>query len=115
MINNLSRIILLVFTTFVLFTYCSQPDQDIVLASFDNGSINEKEYIDHFLLSAQYKPDKFPTEENLREIVLLKANEKMALQEALAEGIESDTAYLNVVTNNERRLLYQKICSFKYH
>ncbi len=93
---------------------CSKTDQNFVLAKFDNGTVNYKEYLDHYLLSTQYKPDKFPTIENLKEIVELKAIEKMAVQEALEQNIDKDSTYLTIVRNNERRLLFQKYVNSRF-
>jgi len=92
----------------ISITSCSKNDQNLILAKFDNGTVSYKEYLNHYLLSTQYKPNKFPTLENLKEIVELKAIEKMAVQEALEQGIDKDSTYLNIVKNNERRLLFQK-------
>lgn len=97
------------FLSIGLFLYtCSNPDEEQVLAVFDNGSVLYSEYLDHYLLSNQYKPDKLPTEENLKEIVLNKALEKMSVQEASSINIEKDSLYIQIVENNERRLLFQE-------
>jgi len=98
----------------LLVSSCSKTDQDPTLATIDNGSVKYSEYVEFFLRSAQYKPDKFPTVENLKEIVELKAIEKMAVQEAYIEGIDKDSTYLNIVKNNTRRLLYQKYVNSGY-
>lgn len=87
---------------------CSSDDQELQLASFSEGNIVFDEYLDHYLLSKQYKPDEFPTEENLKEIVSNKALEKMSIPEALNKGIDEDSLYVNVLRNNERRILFQK-------
>jgi hypothetical protein len=95
------------FLSFLLFS-CANSENDLELAVFENGAVHYNEYLEHFLLSTKYKPDELPTKNNLKEIVLLKANEKMGLQEALEQNIENDSLYINIVNNNERRLLYQK-------
>ncbi len=97
---------LLLLTGIFLFG-CSESKENSELASFKNGHVLTNEYIDHFLLSSKYKPDKLPTEENLKEIVLKKALEKMAVQEAESMNIDKDSLYQYVIQNNERRLLYQ--------
>ena len=93
---------------------CSNSNQDPVLAVINNGSVLYSEYLGHYLLSTQYKPDKFPTVENLKEIVELKAIEKMAVEEALSVGIDKDSSYISIVNNNERRLLYQKYVNSQF-
>ena len=92
----------------ILLFSCAKTENNLELGTFENGAVYFDEYLDHYLLSTKYKPDQFPTEKNLKEIVLLKANEKMGLLEAISEGIENDSLYINIVNNNERRLLYQK-------
>ncbi|MEN8193116.1 MAG: peptidylprolyl isomerase [Bacteroidota bacterium] len=108
--------LLLVFgiISLLLFISCTDSSKNHELALFDDGRVLYNEYLEHFLLSAKYKPDKFPTVENLKEIVELKAIEKMAVQEALVEGIDKDSAYISIVNNNERRLLYQKYVNSKF-
>jgi len=96
------------------FVSCSKSNQDPVLAVIDNGSVFYSEYLEHYLRSSQYKPEKFPTVENLKEIVELKAIEKMAVIEALSVGIDKDSTYNSIVANNERRLLYQKYVNSKF-
>lgn len=108
------HILLLILVSITHLVSCSKTEQDPVLAIVDNGSVLYSEYVTHFLLSTQYKPDKFPTIENLKEIVELKAIEKMALQEAYDEGIDKDSSYLSILTSNTRRLLYQKYVNSGY-
>lgn len=108
---------LLIFTgiaALISMVSCSITDQNPELAVFDNGTVNYKEYLDHYLLSTKYKPEKFPTVENLKKIVRLKAIEKMAVQEALEQGIDKDSSYISIVNNNERRLLFQKYVNSKF-
>lgn len=106
---TLSGIVLL-----FLISSCSKTKEDPILATIDNGSVLHHEYLDYFLRSSQYKPDKFPTIENIKEIVELKAIEKMAVQEAYVEGIDKDSSYLSILTSNTRRLLYQKYVNSGY-
>ncbi len=82
--------------------------KSIKLAEFAGGNVMVDEYLDHYLLSTQYKPEKLPTEENLIEIVEQKAFEKMSVTEAMDAGIDKDSLYNNILDNNNRRLLFQK-------
>ena len=102
------HILLFTIVSIAFLVSCSKTEQNPILAIIDNGSVLYTEYLDHYLRSAQYKPEKFPTVENLKEIVELKAIEKMAVTEALSVGIDKDSSYLSIVKNNERRLLFQK-------
>ncbi len=99
-----------IFSLILILTFisCSDDSSEMELAIFDNGNVLFTDYVDHYLLSTQYKPKKFPTEQNLEEIVELKAIEKIAVLEAIQEGVDKDSAYLSISANNERRLLYQK-------
>lgn len=106
--NKLHVLFTVGLVTTLLFVSCSNSEQNPELAVFDDGSVHYSEYLDHYLLSTQYKPEKLPTEDNLKEIVELKAIEKIALYEAFEEEIDKDSAYIIIVNNNERRLLYQK-------
>lgn len=108
------HILLLILVSITHLVSCSRTEQNPILAVIDNGSVLYSEYVAHFLLSTQYKPDKFPTVENLKEIVELKAIEKMAVQEAYDEGIDKDSSYLSILTSNTRRLLYQKYVNSGY-
>ena len=107
---NGNRIINFALVLAIIFTIesCTSDDKDLELATFTDGNIAFNEYLDHYLLSKQYKPDEFPTEENLKEIVLNKALEKISVPEALSMGIEKDSLFVTVSSNNERRILYQK-------
>jgi PPIC-type PPIASE domain len=105
--NFISKYSTFLLISFVLFS-CSNQDKNLELASFENDHVYQSEYIDHYLLSTQYKPDKLPTAENLKEIVLNKALEKMSVQEAISINIEKDSLYILITENNERRLLFQK-------
>lgn len=106
-IKQYCNFILAIFLV-ITFTYCSQSDDKLTLATFSNGSVNFDEYLDHYLLSTQYKPDNFPTLDNLKEIVQNKALEKMSYTEAVELNIDQDSLYQKVLRNNERRLLYQR-------
>jgi parvulin-like peptidyl-prolyl isomerase len=106
--SNIIINLAVILALFIIIEACSSDDQNFELASFNDGNIVFKEYLDHYLLSKQYKPDEFPTVENLKEIVLNKAMEKISIPEALAQGIDKDSLYITVQTNNERRILYQK-------
>ncbi len=107
LVKFVAKFFTILFLSYFLYS-CSNQEKNQILAVIDNGSVVYSEYKDHYLLSTQYKPDKLPTEENLREIVELKAIEKMALQEALVERIDEDSMYISIVNNNERRLLFQQ-------
>ncbi|MBK8946216.1 MAG: peptidylprolyl isomerase [Ignavibacteriae bacterium] len=91
----------------MFFWNCTSNNQETVLAEFENGNVIQSEYIDHYLLSTKFKPEKLPTKENLEEIVVNKALEKISVQEAIFRNIEKDSIYINIIRNNERRLLYQ--------
>jgi parvulin-like peptidyl-prolyl isomerase len=93
---------------------CSKSDKNPTLAVIDNDVVSFNEYVEHFLLSTQYKPDAQPTIDNLIKIVNQKAIEKMAVLEAYEEGIDKDSSYLKLVSRNERRLLYQKYVNSGY-
>ncbi len=103
----LSNILMILLSTIVLLS-CSNQKSNSNLATFNEGSISINEYIDHYLLSTQYKPKKLPSEENLKQIVLDKALEKMAVQEAYILNIDEDSLYLNSIRNNERNVLFRK-------
>ncbi|MFZ1290236.1 MAG: peptidylprolyl isomerase [Melioribacteraceae bacterium] len=108
MLNSKLNRLFIIFPV-IIFTLwsCSPKNENIILAEFNDGNVLQNEYIDHYLLSTQYKPEKLPTQENLEEIVLNKALEKISVQEALERNIDKDSIYLNIISNNERRLLYQ--------
>ncbi len=77
------------------------------LAEFRDGTIGQKEYIDHYLLSTLYKPEVMPSEENLREIVSLLAIKKMAVLEAKEQDIPNTKDYKEKLAESERKFLWQ--------
>lgn len=97
---------LVILSLTVSIISCSKKADDGVLAEFDDGVVMQNEYIDHYLLSTQYKPDKFPTEENLKEIVRLKAMEKMTVLEAKERKLYNDSLYKALTNKNENRILF---------
>ena len=106
--------ILITVVVLSLSVSCSKVNNNLELAVFNNGAVQYEDYLEHFLLSTKYKPDEFPTESNLKDIVELKAIEKMALKEALSESIDKDSSYISIVENNSRRLLYQKYIGTRF-
>ncbi len=107
--KNLSFLILL-----VLVLSCSGTNkQNSNLAIFNGGNVSQNEYIEHYLLSTKYKPNKLPTEKNLKEIVLKKALEKIAVKEALEKNVDKDSLYKSIIESNARRLLSQKFVQTK--
>jgi len=87
---------------------CGKKEQNPVLAKFDGGTVLENEYVDHYLLSTKYKPEVFPTEENLKEIVTKKALEKMAVKEALAKGLDKDSTYQETVRRQTSKIVFYR-------
>ncbi|MBK7106990.1 MAG: peptidylprolyl isomerase [Ignavibacteriae bacterium] len=102
-----NRIFFIIPIAIFIFWNCSSNNENLVLAEFTGGNVLQNEYIDHYLLSTQYKPEKIPTQTNLEEIVSNKALEKISVLEALERNVDKDSIYLNIISNNERRLLYQ--------
>jgi hypothetical protein len=96
-----------VLCLFLLSISCGQEVKVPVLAKFDAGVVTENEYVQHYLLSTQYKPNDWPTEENLVQIVTLKAMDKIATLEARTSGVEQDNMYQELVRRNEDRMLFQ--------
>ncbi len=94
------------FLTCVLFFSSCGRIGDSTLAIFDGGDVQTDEYIEYFLSSTKYKKDVMPDEENLKHIVALKAMEKMAVLEAIEQGIENDSLYIESVENNLRKTLF---------
>ncbi len=109
-----NKIILITTLLILLISSCSKTIENPTLATIEDGSVSHNEYLEYFLRSVQYKPDKFPTIENLKEIVELKAIEKIAVKEAYIEEIDKDSSYLSIVKSNTRRLLYQKYVNSGY-
>jgi len=91
-----------------IFTFCSTNEDKLVLATFSGGDVSIDEYLEQYLSSSLYKPKMTPTEDNLKKIVFNKALEKISVQEAIELNIDHDSLYVSVLTNNTRRLLYQK-------
>ncbi|MBN1352024.1 peptidylprolyl isomerase [candidate division KSB1 bacterium] len=103
-----SAIIALVVLPNIIFVSCTRKAEGPVLAKFNGGVVTQAEYIDHYLLSAQYKPDKFPTEENLKEILVIKAMEKMTILEAKERKLDLDSSYSVLTEKNETRILFYR-------
>ncbi len=101
-----SRLFLIV-TLLVVFS-CCKSDEHSDLATFNGGSITPKEYVEHYLASTQFKPDKWPDEQNLRDIVRMQALMKISRAEAIARGYRSDSTYLATLRKNESRVLFTK-------
>lgn len=101
------RMIATVILVFIFFISCDKQEEKLSLAVFNGGEVLIKEYIDHFLLSTKYKPKTMPTSENLQEIVLNKALEKMAVLEAIERGFSQDTSFIQEISDREAVSLYQ--------
>ncbi len=78
------------------------------LVKFDGGTVLESEYIERYLLSTQYKPNAWPTEENLKEIVQKKALDKIFVLEAMARGLDKDSTFQAMVRNQGRKIVFYK-------
>ncbi|MBN1465932.1 peptidylprolyl isomerase [candidate division KSB1 bacterium] len=103
------RYIPVFLSAFILLTsHCSQKGDSSALATFKGGDVRTNEYVDYFLSSTRYKPDVLPDEANLQDVVTLKALEKMAILEAVAQGIENDSLYIESIENNLRKTLFHK-------
>lgn len=105
---SFKKLLLLLFVLCIGVLGCGDKKENVVLAKFTGGEVTQNEYIDHYLLSTKYKPDKFPTPENLEEIVTLKGMEKLSVLEAFELGLDSDSSYLEIATKNENRLLFYR-------
>lgn len=92
----------------IIVTACSETNDNPILAKFDGGVVLRNEYVNHFLLSTQYKPEALPGKNKLKEIVFLKAMEKMAILEANNRDLDSDSSYQYLKMRNERRTLFYK-------
>lgn len=101
------KIIGVVTLLFIFVLSCSKSRNNLNLAAFKGGEITIPEYIDHFLLSTKYKPQTMPSLENLQEIVINKAFEKMAVQEAVERGLSNDTTFIRDANEREAVTLYQ--------
>ncbi|MBN2092653.1 peptidylprolyl isomerase [candidate division KSB1 bacterium] len=95
------------FVIFIFILTCSNNEENLNLATFNGGAVSTQEYIDHYLLSTKYKPQIMPSLENLQEIVLNKAFEKMAVLEATARGFSNDTTLIQKIHEREAVSLYQ--------
>ncbi|MBN1559861.1 peptidylprolyl isomerase [candidate division KSB1 bacterium] len=102
------KIFLFLSAIVLLSNHCSQKSDSSALATFKGGDVRTNEYVDYFLSSTRYKPDVLPDEANLQEVVTLKALEKMAVLEAVAQGIEDDSLYIESIENNLRKTLFHK-------
>ena len=104
----LKKVIPFVLVTFIFLINCGKKTDNPVLARFESGVVLQNEYIDHYLLSTQYKPDFLPNEENLKDIVRQKASEKLASIEAAAQQIDRDSTFLALAAKSEIKILFQK-------
>ncbi len=109
----MKNIFLIVLVVLVFFGCSKNSKNNPDLATFNGGNVTESEYVDHYLLSTKYKPKKLPSEKNLKEIVLRKSLEKIAVLEAKEKKIDNDSLYQNIIQSNERRLLSQKFVQTK--
>lgn len=75
----------------LIFTSCTRQKNNGDLATFDGGSVDQQEYFDHFLKSTMYKTSVMPSVENLQQIVLDRAMEKIAVLEATARNFDKDS------------------------
>ena len=98
--------VLLILIFILIITACDNKIENEVLANFVGGEVTQNEYIGHYLLSTQYKPDKFPSIDNLREIVTLKAMEKLTVLEAFEIGLDKDSSYQEIAEKNVNRIIY---------
>ena len=101
-------VVFCILAAILLASFCSQTDNEFTLATFKGGDVTVDEYVDYFLSSTRYKPDVMPDEENLKEIVTLKALEKIAVLEAMEQGIDKDSLYTESIENNLRKTLFYK-------
>ncbi len=108
--SNISfkKILLLLIVLIIGMSGCGDKRKNAVLAKFSGGEVTQNEYIDHYLLSTKYKPDRFPTPENLEEIITLKAMEKLSVLEAFECGLDNDSSYQEIAKKNENRLLFYR-------
>jgi hypothetical protein len=101
-------IVLIAFMVSAFFIHCDKSGKNPVLAKFDGGTVLESEYIDHFLLSTQYKPKVLPTEENLKEIVVKRALDKISVAEAVTGGLDQDTTFQTMVQNQGQKIVFYR-------
>ena len=94
-----------ILTCVAIFVSCGDDDS---LAEFDGGAVLQDEYIEHFLLSTKYKPEEYPTEDNLRDIVTLKAMEKIAVLEAEQRNLAATSLYEGMSSRTKRKVLYYR-------
>jgi hypothetical protein len=110
-LKNKNIFLLLFLSNLILIlvlSSCSQKTDNKNLATFDGGSTNITEYLEYFLSSTKYKPDVMPDEEGLEKNVSLLTLEKMILKEAIKQGIEKDSLYIESFKNNKRKTLFFK-------
>ena len=93
---------------FITLISCKQEKINPPLATFNGGEILQDEYIDLYLKSTIYKPDEFPTEENLKSLINRLAMEKIASLQAKKEIIDTTGAFSDTYTKDERKILYQQ-------
>jgi foldase protein PrsA len=99
-------VVLLILLCILIIAVCDNETEIEILAKFNGGEVAQNEYLDHYLLSTQYKPDKFPSLDNLKEIVTLKAMEKLTVLEAYEMGLDKDTSYQEITEKNINRIIY---------
>ncbi len=104
--KNGIRIIPFILIVMLLLVFCQKSNKQ-TLATFNNGQITVQDYLDHYLLSTQYKPDQMPTRENLTEVVKEKAFEKIAVFEALEGKIDTAANIQKLLNVNEQKILYK--------
>jgi hypothetical protein len=92
----------------IFLNACAEKVENPDLAQFTGGKIVQNEYIEYYLFSTLYKPEVMPTEDNLREIILLKAMEKMTVLEAQQTRIDTQMAYIQSCDHNEGQILYEQ-------
>ncbi len=106
--KSILSIVTILVAVGVLEFRCGKKEPNPVLAKFDGGVVRENDYVDHYLLSTKYKPEVFPTEENLKDIVTKKALERIAVKEALAKGLDKDSTYQETVRSQARKIVFYR-------
>lgn len=96
-----SKTILILLSVIILFSACGKKEENPPLAKFESGSVLQNEYIEYYLYSTLYKPEIFPTEENLLKVVLLQALKKMAVLEAKEQKIGENPDYQKKIAKSK--------------
>lgn len=92
----------------IIILSCGKKEDNPPLAKFNGGEVTMQEYVQHFLLSTQYKPELVPTEKNLREIVVDKSMEKIAIFEARLHELDQDSTLKEQLRQREDIILFQR-------